>query len=106
LDNSTLAVNGDHAIPKLAWKTKALLPDVLSKSELAMAHSLYLQETADQSRYLMSDAERSLAAELALSGINAWSKLHGTIWSHSMFRLSGMERSSRYHADDSKSGAF
>jgi len=62
-------------------RQQTLLPEVLSKSELAKAHSLYLQETADQSRYLMSDAEESLAAELALSGIIAWAKLHGTIWS-------------------------
>ena len=62
-------------------RQKPLLAEIFSKSGLAQAHSLYLQETADQSRYLMSVAEESLAAELALSGINAWSKLHGTIWS-------------------------
>lgn len=66
-----------------AWlgKHSARLPEVISQSEIAQAHSLHLQETAEQSRYLMSDAEESLAAELALSGINAWSKLHGMIWS-------------------------
>jgi pepF/M3 family oligoendopeptidase len=63
-------------------KQSSLLPDVISKSEIARAHSLYLRETAEQSRYLMSDAEESLAAELAQSGIQAWSKLHGTVWSH------------------------
>ena len=63
-------------------KQSPLLPDVLSKSEIARAHSLYLRETAEQSRYLMSDAEESLAAELTQSGIHAWSKLHGIIWSN------------------------
>jgi oligoendopeptidase F len=62
-------------------RKKALLSEALSKSEIARAHSLYLQETADQSRYLMSDAEESLAAELAPSGVLAWAKLHGMIWS-------------------------
>ncbi len=62
-------------------KQSALLPNVLSRSEMARAHTLYLQVTAEQSRYLMSDAEESLAAELAPSGMKAWSKLHGKLWS-------------------------
>ncbi len=32
-----------------------------------------------QSRYMMSESEESLAAELDLSGSNAWSKLQGTV---------------------------
>ncbi len=47
------------------------LPAALSRNEMLQAHSLWLLETAEQSRYLMSDAEESLAAELALSGLNA-----------------------------------
>jgi len=57
------------------------LEDVLSGSESARAHILYLREAIEQSRYLMSDAEETLAAELAQTGMNAWKKLHGTIWS-------------------------
>ncbi len=60
---------------------KQLLPDVIASSEPARAHSLYLREAAEQSQYLMGAGEESLAAELAPSGIHAWSKLHGTIWS-------------------------
>jgi pepF/M3 family oligoendopeptidase len=59
----------------------ALLPEVLSRSALARAHTLYLQVTTEQSRYLMSDAEESLAAELAPSGMKAWTKLHSKLWS-------------------------
>jgi pepF/M3 family oligoendopeptidase len=62
-------------------KQSALLPDVLSRSEIARAHTLYLQVTAEQSRYLMSYAEESLAAELAPSGMKAWTKLHSKLWS-------------------------
>ncbi len=58
-----------------------LLIDVLSQPGPAKEHAFYLRETADQSRYLMSDAEESLAAELELSGGNAWSKLQGTLCS-------------------------
>jgi pepF/M3 family oligoendopeptidase len=55
------------------------LPALIASSALAQAHALYLRDTAEQSRYLMSEAEESLAAELSLSGANAWSKLQGTI---------------------------
>ena len=58
-----------------------LLAGIISLSGTAKTHSFYLRETADQSRFLMSDAEESLAAQLELSGGNAWSKLQGTICS-------------------------
>ena len=40
-----------------------------------------MQELAEQSQYLMSEAEESLASELALSGALAWQKLQGTVCS-------------------------
>jgi pepF/M3 family oligoendopeptidase len=43
----------------------------------AAEHAFYLRETAEQSHYLMSEAEEALAAELSLSGALAWQKLHG-----------------------------
>ncbi len=42
-------------------------------------HAFFLKETVEQSRYQMSELEESLAAELSLSGSNAWSKLQGNI---------------------------
>jgi oligoendopeptidase F len=58
---------------------EARLTEIISSNSTAQEHAFYLQETAEQSRYLMSDPEESLAAELSLSGIRAWNKLHGTI---------------------------
>lgn len=57
------------------------LPRFISQGGPARAHAFYLRQAAEQSRYLMGDAEESLAAELSLSGGNAWSKLQGTITS-------------------------
>lgn len=57
------------------------LPGMIEASETAKAHAFYLREAAEQSQYLMSEAEEGLAAELSLSGANAWSKLQGTITS-------------------------
>ena len=66
-----------------AWlgSVAAALPFISELDGPARAHTFFLRETAEQSRYLMSDREEALAAELALSGENAWSKLQGTVCS-------------------------
>jgi pepF/M3 family oligoendopeptidase len=38
-------------------------------------HAFYLKEVKQQSQYMMGSEEESLAAELSLSGANAWTKL-------------------------------
>ena len=48
---------------------------------IASAHAFLLREMAEQARYLMSEPEEALAAELALSGADAWGKLQGTVTS-------------------------
>jgi pepF/M3 family oligoendopeptidase len=60
---------------------KDALPSILEAGGTAKDHAFYLRETAEQSRYLMSELEEALASELELSGSNAWSKLQGTICS-------------------------
>ncbi|MCW5875696.1 MAG: M3 family oligoendopeptidase [Anaerolineales bacterium] len=54
------------------------LPELLSRPGTLAEHAFYLNEVYEQSRYLMSPAEEDLAAELTLSGANAWGKLHNT----------------------------
>jgi len=60
------------------------LPSILQRDGPAKAHAFYLRELAEQSKYMMGDLEESLAAELSLSGDNAWGKLQGTICSQLM----------------------
>ncbi len=55
------------------------LPQVLELEGAAREHAFFLQELAKQSRFLMSQPQESLAAELSLSGANAWQKLQGTV---------------------------
>lgn len=57
------------------------LPLVLAQDGSALEHAFVLKEAAEQSQYLMSEPEESLAAELNLSGGNAWGKLQGTVTS-------------------------
>src|SRR3989304_102812 len=57
------------------------LDESLKHNPSARAHAFMLKEAAEQSRYLMSEAEEGLASELNLSGGNAWGKLQGTITS-------------------------
>ncbi|MEB2334906.1 MAG: M3 family oligoendopeptidase [Anaerolineaceae bacterium] len=55
------------------------------------SHEFALLETAEQSKYLMSPAEETLAADLTLSGGNAFGKLQGTVTSQMTvdFELNG-----------------
>ena len=66
-----------------AWlgKIAPKLDKVVASNQTAAAHAFLLREEAEQSKYLMSEAEESLAAELSLSGGNAFSKLQGTVTS-------------------------
>lgn len=58
-----------------------LLAEALKYSSESQEHAFALGEIADQSRFMMSQVEEELAAELGLSGAGAWSKLQGTITS-------------------------
>ncbi|MDP1602970.1 MAG: M3 family metallopeptidase, partial [Legionella sp.] len=67
-----------------AWVGKLGKPAVrkAAKTNLsAKTHEFALLENAEQSKYLMSEAEEALAAELTLSGGNAFGKLQGTVTS-------------------------
>jgi pepF/M3 family oligoendopeptidase len=60
---------------------KSALAKATRVSPSAQAHAFMLKETAKQSKYLMSEPEEGLAAELTLSGGNAFGKLQGTVTS-------------------------
>jgi oligoendopeptidase F len=66
-----------------AWlgKIAPKLDQVIQNDKSAAAHAFMLREAAEQSRYLMSEAEEALAAEMSLSGGNAFEKLQGTVTS-------------------------
>jgi pepF/M3 family oligoendopeptidase len=66
-----------------AWfgKIAPKLDKVIAHNKSAADHACMLREAAEQSKYLMSEAEEALAAELTLSGGNAFQKLQGTVTS-------------------------
>jgi pepF/M3 family oligoendopeptidase len=55
------------------------LPAALKHDGSAKDHAFFITESAEQSKYLMSEAEETLASELSLSGATAWSKLQGVV---------------------------
>lgn len=57
------------------------LDTIVQLNKSAAAHAFMLKEAAEQSKYLMSEPEEALAAELSLSGGNAFGKLQGTVTS-------------------------
>ncbi|GAB4541831.1 MAG: M3 family oligoendopeptidase [Anaerolineales bacterium] len=67
-----------------AWAGKLGKPAVKKAVKFhpaAKAHEFILNEAVEQSKYMMSEAEEILAAELSLSGGNAFGKLQGTLTS-------------------------
>jgi len=75
------------------------LGDALEKSlhlnQTVERHAFILREIAEQARYMMSEAEESLASEMSLSGGNSWGKLQGTVTSQLSvpFELDGETKS-------------
>ena len=62
-------------------KIAPLLDQLTAQPGILHEHAFWLNEVAAQSRYLMSQPEESLAAELNVSGASAWQKLQGTVTS-------------------------
>jgi len=60
-------------------KIAPALDKSLEQNASAKAHEFMLKEAAEQSKFLMGESEESLAAELSLSGGNAWNTLRSTI---------------------------
>ena len=54
------------------------LEELTQRAGTLSEHSFFLHEIHEQSQYLMSSVEEALAAELSLSGSNAWGKLQNT----------------------------
>lgn len=63
------------------------IPEIIKMDGAVSAHAFYLEETAEQSKYMMSAAEENLASELSLSGANAWNKLQTTITSQLTWKI-------------------
>ena len=60
---------------------KPAIKKAVKTNASAKAHEFILLESAEQAKYLMSQAEEILAAELTLSGGSAFGKLQGTLTS-------------------------
>ncbi|MAT43515.1 MAG: oligoendopeptidase F [Anaerolineaceae bacterium] len=54
---------------------------IITYGGTVQSHAFNLKETIHYSKFLMSEQEEGLAAELNLSGANAWEKLQGTLTS-------------------------
>ena len=55
--------------------------EIIDLNETVKSHAFFIKEAVEQSGFLMSTAEESLASELNLSGGNAWEKLQGIVTS-------------------------
>lgn len=60
---------------------ESLLPELIAGHKTLEQHAFFLQDTARQSRYLMSEEQEALAAELCLDAGSAFGKLQGNVTS-------------------------
>jgi len=57
------------------------IDELIDANDTVQAHAFAVRETVAESRYLMSEVEEELAAQLSLSGASGWEKLQGTVTS-------------------------
>jgi pepF/M3 family oligoendopeptidase len=67
-----------------AWLASLDVETFIARSPEATAHAFALRKSAEGAELQMSEAEESLAAELAPSGSLAWARLHGDVSSQLM----------------------
>lgn len=63
------------------------IEDIIKKSELLKAHEYVLKSIVEQSKYLLSDKEESIIANMKNTGSNAWSKLKDNLISSLMVEI-------------------
>lgn len=73
--------NIDTRLQYLVGSISSDLNSIISSNPITRDHEFALRELADQSQYLMSEKEETLASELGISGSRAWAKLQGTLTS-------------------------
>jgi oligoendopeptidase F len=64
-----------------AWAGSQDIDALMERSEQARQHAYWLQRARIATKHMMSPAEESLAAEMRLTGSNAWNKLYGNLTS-------------------------
>ncbi|GIV98393.1 MAG: oligoendopeptidase F [Herpetosiphonaceae bacterium] len=64
-----------------AWIGSLDVESLIERSELARSHAFRLRKTKLSASHLMSQQEEALAAELAVTGSSAWTKLHNNFTS-------------------------
>lgn len=71
----------------VAWLGSLDGEALIARSSAARTHAFMLRKAKRQAQRLMSPAEEALAAELNLTGAEAWHKLHGSFTSQIMVGL-------------------
>lgn len=69
---------------------------IIEKSELLKAHEYVLKSIVEQSKYLLSDKEESIIANMKNTGSNAWSKLKDNLISSLMVEIKANDEVKEY----------
>ncbi len=71
----------------VAWAGTQDVDALIERSEQAQAHAYWLRRCQIAAQHMMSPAEEALAAEMRLTGSNAWSKLYGNLTSQILVEI-------------------
>jgi len=91
----TIQINKQDVVFKTWFANYAeRVDEIIGCGGVVAEHAFPLKESIQQSRFLMSQSEENLAADLGLSGAGAWEKLQGVITSQLSvdFELDGKTR--------------
>jgi pepF/M3 family oligoendopeptidase len=70
----------DQLYPRFtAWIGAMDVEALIERSAIARDHAFFVRRTAENAAHLMSAAEEALAAEMAVTGSSAWTKLYGDV---------------------------
>lgn len=73
----------------LGWLGSLDIGELIDQSSVAADHAYMLLRAKTSAQHLLPQGEEDLAAELAVTGGSAWSKLHGTVTSQLMVAVEG-----------------
>ncbi|MEK6223052.1 MAG: M3 family oligoendopeptidase [Chloroflexota bacterium] len=92
-EQSNIPLNDHINVTFKSWvgQIADVVPEIVEQPGTSKEHAFFLQETAEQSKFMMSPAEENLASELYLSGAGAWGKLQGTITSQLKWEIENEE---------------
>ena len=91
IENKLTEIVGPSTIIEKYISSVENIDDIISESEILKTHEFYLQEIINNSKYLLSEQEENIIANMKNTGSSAWSKLKDNLVSSLMVEIDNKE---------------